>query len=218
MAQQQQTPAGEQNQVEKRIPPTIDAGASGAAGVAAAAEAAKKRRERITFNVHHELDPLLSVLRTEPAACVSISGFGQEALKLESGNVSIQSDFSRPFAEKPTVSSVIKNLDDLKTMDTVISRNFWSPDTIDSTVKNQKGDVVEKRHSEIRPALFSPDEVDTTINDKDGQPKGSIHSDISSSGIDTIVKDAAGRKVVELTSVYDTNLFSADTLCTRLKP
>jgi hypothetical protein len=93
----------------------------------------------------------------------------------------------------------------------------FGTEEINSLEKETAGSLSGRRHSLITPHAFSADAVDTEVYDAQGKLSRTIHSDMHSSTIDTIVKDAAGRTLRELTSKYDKHLFSADLLCTRLK-
>jgi len=68
--------------------------------------------------------------------------------------------------------------------------------------------------------FFSSDTLDTTVLDASNQVKETIHSTRNGffgNDIDTIVKDASGKVLRELSSTFDQNVFSPDSVCTRVK-
>jgi hypothetical protein len=198
-----------------------DVGMSGTSVIAVGAAVAvseEQKREVIAIDLHQSLHPLVEGTQKSGEVCSSVSGAFSETITRPNQGREETIAFDRNlFSSDSAAAKLLPGL----TLETKIDEPLLSSDVVTSQIKDASGKLLETRISTIGDNFFSHDTIDTTILDAGGKLKGSIHSDLrgfwGDNDIDTVVKNAAGEKVRELHSTYDDRVTEPDRLCTHLR-
>jgi len=177
------------------------------------------------LDLHHSLHPLVEGESRQPL-CTQISGVRHSKLvrPAEDGSTVVEwlrkgkIDGFAIYAEAPGFGTFGVGPYP-KYLTTTLERNsLGRTQRLSSTIN----DGLETRRSVMTVDPFDilggKSTIDTEITGRNGKLKGSIHSvvDEEANTIDTVVRNAAGHELRQLSSTYERNMFSPDLLCTRL--